>query len=93
MFYGDPNGSLASSRHKYRNRRISRSEGLAPPIRQSAGQACLSSLFCLACDPIWLGPLEPRTSARFPGLIFAIPLLVSYAAAPLAVYPRKSVIA
>lgn len=91
-FYGDPTGSLVSSRHTYRNRRVSRSEGLAPP-RQNAGQASLFFLFCLACDPICLRSLGPQKSARFPSLISSIILLVSYGAAPLAVYHRRFVIA
>src|SRR5436309_14083976 len=60
---------------------------------QNAGPAYLSSLFCLAPDPICLHSSRSRKAARFPGLIFSLILPVSYAAAPLAVYPRRSVIA
>ena len=66
---------------------------LARAITQYAVQSCLSPLFCLASDSICLHPSAFRKSARLSGLIFSTILPVSYAAGPLAAYPRRSVIA
>ena len=50
-------------------------------------------MFSWAIDPIYLRSLGFRKWARSPVLIFPTILPVSSAAAPLAVYPRRSVIA
>ena len=60
---------------------------------QNAGPVYLSSLLCLAPDPICLHWSRSRPRVSLPGLTFSIILPASYGAAPLAVYPRRSVIA
>ena len=62
-------------------------------IMQNALPSCLSSLFCLVPDSICLRSSEFWKSARLPRLIFSVIRPVSYAVGPLAVYPRRSVIA